>query len=144
MNHFIYSMKSTDRAPAAGGDMKSWFEYYKWDVDGHTFIPMPEDVVGELEPGATSILWFAMDGILLGCVPVEGFHPTLSMEGQVELHYNTQLMQVAPTGDLAIITKDQTGRIANRAAYDDLKKHFDVRHPPRNAAAAEGLQQPSV
>ena len=43
MSHFIYAMNSVDPAPAADGDTKSWFEYYKWDVDDFAFVPVHRD-----------------------------------------------------------------------------------------------------
>ncbi len=141
MNHFIYAMKSSDPAPAAGGDTKSWFEYYKWDVDGHAFIPYPDAALGFEHPNSI-ILWFVMDGVLLGCVPVDGFMPCLQ-DGIIEFHYDTRHMQVAPTGEHAYTFGDQvrTGKAADQSLFTALKQTFDAQHPPRNQAAAEDLPQ---
>lgn len=79
--HILYAMKSADKAPAAGGDMKSWFLYYKFDVDDEVYVPVvpTEQVVidsedmkktetysGFVNAGEGDHIWFAMDGVLLG------------------------------------------------------------------------------
>lgn len=141
MNHFIYAMTSTDRAPATGGDTKSWFEYYKWDVDDFAYVPVGEDVLPDYELNAVDLLWFVMDGDILGCVPVQNIIP--SLQGSVELHYHTQDIQVGPTGALAFKTHEKTGRVGNPDTYEALKRRFDAEFPPRKAAT-ESLQSASV
>lgn len=138
MNHFIYAMKSTDPAPAAGGDTKSWFEYYKWDVDGHAYIPFPEAALIGIEPNTASTLWFVMDGALLGCVPVDAFMPCLQ-DDVVELHYDTRAMQVAPEGPPERELNWVTGVAGDQNLMDVLKRSFDAQYPPRNQAAVEDL-----
>lgn len=142
MNHLIYSMTSTDPAPATGGDTKSWFEYYKWDVDGHAYIPFPEAELIGIEANVPSTLWFIMDGVLLGCVPVDGFMPCLQAD-VVELHYDTRAMQVAPTEVPERRLNWATGRAGDTNLMEVLKRSFDAQYPPRGAAT-ESLQSDSV
>lgn len=139
MNHFIYAMNSSDPAPASGGNTKSWFEYYKWDVDGQAYVPVKEDDLIGFEPGPGNVLWFVMDSTILGCVPIIAAMPTLS--DVVELHYDTRLMQVAGGLALMVSADVKTGKAANQPLFDTLKRRFDAQHPPRNQAAAEGLPQ---
>lgn len=134
MNHFIYAMKADDPAPATGGDTKSWFEYYKWDVGGHAFVPVPESALTDLEFQALEVVWFIMDGELLGCCKVDAVHPSLS-NNMVELHYNTENMQVAAKGAYIDI-QHTTGRAPIDEPYDMLKRLFDVQYPPRGQQAA--------
>ena len=140
MNHFIYAMNSTDPAPATGGDTKSWFEYYKWDVDGCAYVPVSESLIVDMDWNVLSTLWFVMDDVILGCVRIDSFMPCLQGD-TVELHYNTKFMQVAPTGALAYTFGGNatTGKADDPSLFDALKRTFDAQYPPRNQAAAEGL-----
>lgn len=65
MKHFVYAMKGSDPAPAAGGDTRSWFMHYKWSAEGEAFVPLTAAVI---PPSAGDLLWFVLDGQLLGCV----------------------------------------------------------------------------
>ena len=137
MNHFIYAMNADDPAPAAGGDTKSWFEYYKWDVGGRAFVPVPEASLIDHELHSVDVVWFIMDGVLLGCCTVDSMMPSLN--DQVELHYDTDNMQVPPKGAYVGIPH-KTGRAPDAGPYDMLKRLFDAQHPPRREqATAEDL-----
>lgn len=135
MNHFIYVMKSTDPAPAAGGDTKSWFEHYKWDVDGIAFVPVPEGMLVDLESRPVDVLWFVMDNLVLGCAPIHACMPSLS--GKIELHYDTRLIQEAGTPKLEY--NNPTGRCGNDALFDEIKRTFDAMYPPRDQILADEL-----
>jgi hypothetical protein len=138
MNHFIYAMNADDPAPAAGGDTKSWFEYYKWDVGGHAYVPVPEAALIDYEFRSVDVVWFIMDGELLGCCHVDALHPSLN--DKVELHYDTENMQVAPKGAYIAIPH-ATGRAPDAEPYNILKRLFDAQYPPRkDRVAAEDLQ----
>lgn len=137
MNHFIYAMKADAPAPATGGDTKSWFEYYKWDVGGRAFVPVPEAALIDYEHQSVDVVWFIMDGELLGCCKVDAMHPSLN--DQVELHYDTGNMQVPPKGAYVGIPHDM-GRVPDAGPYDMLKRLFDAQYPPRRElATAEDL-----
>lgn len=140
MNHFIYAMKSADPAPAAGGDTKSWFEYYKWDVDGGSFVPVSQECLEgyEIGKGELDLLWFAMDGRFLGCTPILALEPAFS--GNMEMHYDTRLTQVLPEG-LNIYTGESTGRAVDQKILDTLKSSFDGLYPPRDPAYAMSLRR---
>lgn len=87
MRHFVYAMNGKDPAPAAGGDTKSWFFFYKWDVGGLAFVPLAPAQEVEL-PTAGDLLWFVMDQNPLGYVPVE---EVIAIDGGGhELHYDTR------------------------------------------------------
>lgn len=133
MNHFIYAMNSSDPAPATGGDTKSWFEYYKWDVGGHAYVPVPEAALLDYEAQSVDVVWFLMDGELLGCCPVDAIHPSLNEK--VELHYDTDNMQVPPRGAYIDI-QHATGRAPDAGPYDMLKRLFDAQYPSRKEQSA--------
>lgn len=67
MRHYLYSIHGMDPDPIRSGSMKSWFLHYKWrlDEDDDVFLPVPEDSFAEAVVG--DILWFVLDGALLGC-----------------------------------------------------------------------------
>lgn len=133
MNHFIYAMNSADPAPATGGDTKSWFEYYKWNVDGPTYVPVSEEFPLALDPDHRPYLWFVMDGNILGCVLVHSFMQALS--GAMEVHYDTRLIQVK-TGTEVLTTTEKTGRATDQSLYEALKMRFDQKYPQRDPALA--------
>lgn len=73
MHHYLYAMYSDGAAPAGGGDIKSWFEYYKLDNGPGTSIPffevdMPEDEM----PLVGDLLWFVMDAVVIGVCKITG------------------------------------------------------------------------
>ncbi len=133
MNHFIYSMVATDKAPAAGGDTKSWFYYYKWDVGGLAYVPVPEELLADYEEVPVDTLRFVMDTKLLGCVCVAEILPAFS--GGVELHYDTNMIQVQPEAAPEIRVLGTTGRISAgseaQSMLDTLKRSMDAQYPPR-------------
>lgn len=131
MSHFIYAMRAEDPAPATGGDTKSWFYYYKWDVDDFAYVPVDEAAMLGFDPklDGTDVLWFVMDGALLGCVTIHAVMPSLS--GKVELHYHTNLIQVAPAEDAAYTTGESTGLASDQDTFIAMKRMFDAQYPPR-------------
>lgn len=137
MNHFVYAMRSTDPAPAAGGDTKSWFEYYKWDVDGLAFVPVAEEKLEGYVPHSADLIWFVMDDKLLGCCRVHTIMPSLS--GAVELHYDTRLMQEAPVPLALDNVTWTTGFSTDKKLLDGLKQSFDATCPPRDEELASSL-----
>jgi hypothetical protein len=125
-------MKSADKPPAGGGTTKGWFEYYKWDVDGEAFVPVPEDVAGGA-PEVGDTLWFLMDNQLLGCVPVLSVSAD-ELNSQLEIHYDTRQLQ-----DFEQQTKywmpHSTGKcvfIGDISYYDAVKRDVDARYLPRD------------
>lgn len=130
MNHFVYAMKSTDPAPAAGGETDSWFYAYKWNVGGPAFVPLPREL-DYYPPGEEhTTLWFVMDRRLLGCVRVSSVAP--SFGGHLELHYDTRLIQEMPEEAPPVVVLQATGRADNQATFDELKRAMDAQYPPRN------------
>lgn len=136
MNHFIYAMNSSDPAPAAGGDTKSWFYFYKWDVGGFAFVPLSEDDAVGYVPTSKDRLWFVMDGRILGCVEVHSFLPSLNCE--IELHYDTRLIRVTPD-TVELNASEKTGIAADQSTYEALKRSFDAQYPYRDQAFAAEL-----
>ncbi len=130
MNHFIYSMVAADKAPAAGGDTKSWFYYYKWDVDDRAYVPAPEGALDVDEPPAGMTLWFVMDTKLIGYVPVLKVLPAFS--GGIELHYDTREIQVVPEAGAPEITLATGPAFEWEKMLDKLKAELDKTCPPRN------------
>ena len=133
MKHFIYYMTGTDPAPASGGDTKSWFMYYKWDVDGEAFVPFPESSLSKdvvVEPGDR--LWFIMDGFPIGCVPILRTAPD-PLNNAIEFHYDTRKMQEA-LHDRSHVVRTTTGLAENELAEQMqlVSARFDSMHPPRS------------
>ena len=58
----MYRMKGTD--PAFFGTVRTWFYFYKWQVEGEVFVPRKSGCTLEAQPG--DILWFVLDDRLLG------------------------------------------------------------------------------
>jgi len=131
MNHFIYSMNSVDPAPATGGDTKSWFFYYKWDVDGMAYVPVPEDDFEGYElGGGRDLLWFLMDKMVLGFVPIVSIMP--SLDGKVELHYDTrELLDCIETSAGMLPVDEKTGRPSDPGTFNKLYEYFEAVVPTR-------------
>lgn len=105
MNTYVYSMKSDDPAPATGGDTRSWFYYYKWDVGGDAYVPFPqESLANSEEPQAGDLLWFFMDGKPLGYVHVDFVSSGFSTDA-VELHYDTDKIQKLGACQVAVASE---------------------------------------
>lgn len=88
MRHYLYPIDSVRKAPAAGGDMKSWFYFYKWDVVDETFVPVTGEYVRcfcNVTPG--DLLWFAVNKLLVGYVEILRVEQELS-QGLLELWYD--------------------------------------------------------
>ncbi len=58
--HFLHVMNPKAKAPAGDGDTKSWFQFYKWNVEGEVFFPLPMPGLDGVVPG--DYLWFAEEG----------------------------------------------------------------------------------
>lgn len=69
MKHYIYTIRGTDPDPIGIGDSESWFRYYKWEVQGPVFIPVPGRY--PLEPIEGDRIWVNVDENILGCVDVQ-------------------------------------------------------------------------
>lgn len=132
MNHFIYSMNASDPAPASGGDTKSWFFYYKWDVDDFAYVPVDEeDFHGyELQGNGKDLLWFVMDKMVLGVVCISSVMP--SLDGKVELHYDTRkLLGCIETSAGMLPVDEKTGRPSDPATFNKLYEYFGAVVPTR-------------
>jgi hypothetical protein len=57
--HHLFVMDPSAKAPAGDGDTKSWFMFYKWKVEGETFVPQFAPFF-KAEPG--DYIWFAFLG----------------------------------------------------------------------------------
>lgn len=90
MRHHLYRLTGSDPAPASGGDTRSWFYFYKWDVDGESFLlSTPE--TSSAEPG--DWLWVVLDQQLVGVVQVTDVREDLQ-SGQQELYFSPQAAKV--------------------------------------------------
>lgn len=67
MRHHLYLMTSDAPAPAGDGDTRSWFFFYKWNADGELYVPQRMPF---LDVAAGDMVWFVMDGCVLGGAPV--------------------------------------------------------------------------
>jgi hypothetical protein len=97
MKHICYSVNSTDPAPAGDGDAKSWFEFYKWKAEGEQFVPVKHDHFKgfiNAEPG--DFLWFLVDGVLLGTVPIIRVDTPSIPTMKQELWYDADKMMELP------------------------------------------------
>lgn len=67
---YTISMIGSHNDPINSGDMRSWFFYYKWrpGCEDETFFPVAETTFPNIREGDT--LWFIMDGVYIGSVPV--------------------------------------------------------------------------
>jgi len=73
MHHYLYAMYSDGAAPAGGGNIKSWFEYYKLDNGPGTSIPFYEgDMPDDELPLVGDLLWFVMDAVVIGVCKITG------------------------------------------------------------------------
>lgn len=77
MKDVLYIRKGSDKAPQGGGDTRSWLFYYKLRAgeDSELSVPGPDrdyDKTTEVkdEPEAGDRLWFILDELIVGVVPV--------------------------------------------------------------------------
>ena len=137
MSHFVYAMKSTDKAPAGDGTTATWFKYYKWDVDDETYVPYQpsEDAV---RPVANDVVWFVEDLHVLGCAKitkvVEG-----ALHDRLEIWYDTRELQDF-LGQRTVSTAQPGGVVTDKSSiafFEELKKRMDVLYKPRSALAQQ-------
>ena len=125
MRHFVFAMNGNDPAPAGGGDTKSWFMYYKWDVGGEAFIPVPEAIEPPLEG---DWLWFAMDGALLGCTVVLRTQEDPS-NNCTEVYYDTRQIRAGAPYKITLDTGLCIGH--SELQLEALKCRFEMTCPMR-------------
>lgn len=80
----LYVMHGEKKAPAGTGTVDSWFRYYKWEVEGETYVPQSPPIQ-DVQEG--DILWFIMDGEVLGYVPLLHVRED-AINGRQEFWYN--------------------------------------------------------
>jgi hypothetical protein len=88
MRHWIKKLIGSDPDPIHSGDMRSWFFHYKWrpEDDDETWYPLGEDEFPEI--GGGDVLWFCLDGTVIGSVRV--IHVFIDdMNDRKEVRYNT-------------------------------------------------------
>lgn len=73
--HFLYVMNPKAKAPAGDGDTKSWFLFYKFRVEGETFVPKTTPLFAA-EPG--DYIWFAFESNV-----VQGVRPKIFGGAQI-------------------------------------------------------------
>ena len=148
MRHFVYAMKSTDKAPAGGGLTHNWFMHYKWDVDDETYVPyvQPE---GAALPTEGDTIWFVEDQFLLGCARITRVTED-PLNDRHEIYYDTRDLQDFQ-GQKTVSTAQPSGVVHAPSSvnfFDELKRHMDVLHLPRSvraaaAAATVTLEEPT-
>lgn len=95
MKHIEYVMTGVDPAPAGDGDTKTWFEYYKWNSDGETYVPVKFPFKAA---EAGDFLWFVMDGKILGGATILRVEtPPLPVQRQ-EIWFDSSTIRVFPLG----------------------------------------------
>lgn len=98
MKHLIYNMRGSAPPPAGYGDTTGWFLRYKWDVDGQVYVPWTKETI----PEVGDILWFALDGAVLGCAPVLRVTSD-DLNGRLEVWYvGNQVCKVIKYVDVAM------------------------------------------
>lgn len=133
MRHFIYAMDGSKPALAGGGDTESWFLYYKWNVGGEAFVPVPAEV-GEM-PEAGDLLWFLLNMYVIGYVEVLCTREDSAVLGTFEVVYNTQDIRAGGPHDSAFPLYCPTGMATEEIAQvlTGMQKYFDG-FPKREAS----------
>jgi hypothetical protein len=92
--HWLYEMVGDSRDPTNNGRTKTWFEYYKVN-NGYTSVTLDTN---DAIPG--DVLWFVMDGKVLGRVFVDKVSYNIVMDGY-EAYYdsNSIIKEGAPPKD---------------------------------------------
>ena len=121
-------------APAAGGDTDSWFFFYKWDTGGDAFVPIPSSL-GKNLPVVGDLLWFVLDLVPIGFVPVTKIEQMDN--GDYEVHYDTQKIIGPGKVVSSFLFQDPTGIVkpASVEALQRLQHHYTVTYPPRGSSA---------
>ena len=73
-------------APVGTGDTRSWFYHYKVGIGGEVFVPVFSGEADEM--GETNLLWFVMDGVVIGYVPLRR-QVMDNFNGRLELWFNS-------------------------------------------------------
>lgn len=134
MRYFVYAMNGKAPVPAAGGDTESWFFLYKWDTGGDAFVPVPASLEKSL-PVAGDLLWFVLDQVPIGFVPVTKIEQVDS--GDYEVHYDTQKIIGPGKVVSSFLFPEPTGIVkpAMVDALQRLQRHYSVTYPPRGSSA---------
>ena len=120
--NILIQLRGNDQDPVHTGDMKSWFYYYKWvpGEDNEVFYPLGEDEFPELKEGDT--LWFAMDQVLVGKVPLLRVVQD-DMNDRKELWYNCK--------DCVPASEEVTFGASNGVISDELLKVLEAVCTPK-------------
>ncbi len=94
MQHFAYAVRYDSPAPAGIGDAPSWLRYYKLSSDDEVFIPMVE---GLEEIQAGDMLWFIIEDVLYGMVPVLRIEED-AINGKKEIWFDGSTVRHASPG----------------------------------------------
>jgi len=115
VKNFLYAMESDDPAPAGDGDTRSWFMFYKWNVDGPSFVPRAFPF---LDAEIGDFIWFALDGVIVGGAEITQVEtPTLRVQTQ-ELWFNPEdgleLSVPVPLNGITNTAAEQFKKIAKK------------------------------
>lgn len=144
MKHFVFTMAGQDTAPAGGGTTEGWLFHYKWDVDGETFVPVPETLAEEV-PVAGDLLWFVLDDRVIGYVPVLRTAED-PINNNIEVYYDTRKLHDAKRQQ-QIRTKQKMGLVTDAsgiAFFDTLRLNFKANYPARDVRAAQAPVLPQT
>jgi hypothetical protein len=116
-------MQPDSKPPAGDGDTASWFRYYKWAVEGETFVPVHGR--DPLPVGAGDMVWFAMGSKILGGAPILRVEVEFSRQLQ-EIWYNADdILELHPPQDLVLL--------ASNPSEEEVAKWLQNAHRrPRN------------
>ena len=67
MADYYYFMLGDAPAPSGGGDLRTWFEFYKLGAGGETFVPLKHE---DKLPNIGDFLWFVLDDHVVAMAPV--------------------------------------------------------------------------
>ncbi len=128
MEHYLYWMRAKAPAPMTRRDTESWFKYYKWEVEGETFVPRllgPDVPPWEIKEGDR--LWFSMDDWIIGAVPVLRVELEESQDKQ-EIWYDPARALVIAPGEVLV---DPRWVASNRVPAADAESMLHLYGGPR-------------
>jgi len=67
---YLMRLYGDELDPLHSGDTKSWFQFYKWQVEGEVHVDISVDDVLYRDIKEKDRLWFVMDRTLIGYVQV--------------------------------------------------------------------------